>query len=144
MDRLGAGDHVRVHEAGHGVVGRALGLTNLRIHADGRGYTTGNYPADSTTADRVTFHAAGCGAERLLLGSVVPGHGVEDRTEIETLARSLSAEDLEAAVERAGSLIQLNEELVRALALRLRQFPRTIEGDDLEPFFVGIRGAPSG
>jgi hypothetical protein len=130
-------EHVRVHEAGHTIVGHATGLDVQDVIGKNAGHVSAFVPHDMTEYQRVIslakYYAAGNAAERIILGEPRSDHGKKDREEIEKLRLQHPewTRQIDLAVEDADELINENREAIEKLAGRLRRTPPTVRGDDL-------------
>jgi hypothetical protein len=130
-------DHVRVHEAGHAIIGHAIGLDVQEVIGKNTGHVSAFVPSDMTEYQRVTsltrYYAAGNAAERIILGEARSEHGVKDHEEIEKLRRQHPEwiRDIDRAVEDTEELINGTRDAIEKLARRLRRTPPTVRGDEL-------------
>lgn len=127
------------HEAGHAVVGHAVGLDVRDVIGKNTGHVSAFGAARRGVTDYqgvmslATYYAAGITAERIILGEPRSDHGTEDRGEIEKLRREHPewSDEIDRAIARADELVNPNRADIEKLARRLRQVPPTVHGNDL-------------
>lgn len=146
------------HEAGHAVVGRALGLHIKRIRFKAKGeqsfaaagviYEEAGSDTCALIYERPETMAkvlvAGALAESLLLGSTIPDSNILDNTayvvchpKCNELTKAELLDHLLGAVPEVTELIEQHEEAIRLLADALMSADE-MSGEACEPFLQGM------
>ncbi len=128
--------HRQIHEAGHAVVGHAVGLDVRQASAAG-GYTAALSPGRFTEYQKViacaTYRASGQAAESVLLGSQHDEHGAKDRADIEDSRKEHPewTKDVDDAVDRGTALVEKYRDFIDRVAARLAERPQTVWPEEL-------------
>lgn len=140
--------HVRVHEAGHAVVGHAVGLNVDHVIGKLTGHVSAVPPGDlkeyARTLALAAYFAAGNAAEEVILGAARADHGKADLAEIEKLRKAYPewSADIDKSVAMAKELVELYRGVIEDLAERLQVMPPTVRGADLARFLDRVKRLP--